>query len=153
MNIFGFWLLCCINWCVVFFLFRQIQVLGVRIELRWEISFPKCWELCLRGELGPQVLGALFVNCQGKWASTEALVIFQLGRWQPTLKVIDEAENSALKCWEHCLPKHCPFFFTRKMAAYFEGNWQGRELGFQVSGVLFANYHGKWASAEALPIF
>jgi hypothetical protein len=56
------------------------------------------------------VLGALFVNCQGKWASTEALVIFQLGKWQPTLKVIDEAENLALKCPEHCLPKHCPIF-------------------------------------------
>ena len=49
--------------------------------------------------------------------------------------------------------KALPIFLTGKMAAYFEGNWQGRELGFQVSGALFANYHGKWASAEALPIF
>ncbi len=39
------------------------------------------------------------------------------------------------------------------MAAYFERNWLGRELGFQVLRALFANYHGKWASAEVLPIF
>jgi hypothetical protein len=47
--------------------------------------------------------------------------------------------------------KALPIFLTGKMAAYFEGNF--RELGSQVSGALFANYHGKWASVEALPIF
>ena len=35
-------------------------------------------------------------------------------------------------------------FSTGKMAAYFESNWWGRELGPQVSGALFA---------KALPIF
>ncbi len=35
-------------------------------------------------------------------------------------------------------------FSTGEMAAYFESNWWGRELGPQVSGALFA---------KALPIF
>ncbi len=38
------------------------------------------------------------------------------------LKVIDEAKNSALKCWEHCFAKALPIFLTGKMAAYFESN-------------------------------
>jgi hypothetical protein len=43
------------------------------------------------------VLGALFANYHGKWASAEALPLFELGRWQPILKLTDKAESSALK--------------------------------------------------------